>query len=109
MSWSDLVIGRNGDSLGGKVLDPSFTITTDFGAALTFKTKNVYWIHFKNPPQAPADEIWTASDDRVRGAIQGSAVRFRPDGQKAIAIPYSAIHTLIVTPVFSARRGLAPR
>ena len=102
----DLVIGRNGDSLGGKVMESSFTITTDFGQPLTFKTRDIYWIHFKNPPQTPADEIWTANEDRVRGAIRGSAVRFRPDGQKPISIPYAAIHTLILNQVFSARRGI---
>ena len=109
MSWRDLVIARSGDSLGGKVLDASFTITTDFGQPLTFKTRNICWIHFKNPPQTPADEIWTATDDRVRGAVQGRAVSFRPEGQKAISIPYSMIHTLVLNQVFSARRGLRSR
>jgi hypothetical protein len=99
----DIVIGRNGDSLGGKVLDPGFTITTDFGQSLTFKTKHIHWIHFKNPPRTTVDEIWTATDDRVRGALEGKAVRFRPQGQKEISIPYSAIHTLLVNQVFSAR------
>ena len=109
MSWRDLVIGRNGDSLGGKVLDPSFTITTGFGQALTFKTGNIYWVHFRRPPQTPEDEIWTATDDRVRGAIRGRAVRFEPEGQKAISIPYTAIHTLIVNQVLSGRHSLARR
>ena len=108
MSWRDLVIGRKGDSLGGKVLDPSFTITTEFGQPLTFKTRNIRWIHFKNPPQFPADEIWTANDDLIRGAIQGGTVSFRPAGQKPISIPYSVIHTLIVNQAFSAKRSLLP-
>ena len=108
MSWRDLVVGRNGDSLGGKALDSSFTITTTFGQPMTFKTRNVRWIHFRKPPEYPEDEIWTASDDRVRGEIRGRAVRFKPEGQKPITIPYAAIHTLIVNQAFSARRGLIP-
>ena len=105
----DLVIARNGDSLGGKLLDPSFTITTDFGSPLTFKARDIYWVHFRNPPQTPQDEIWTANEDRVRGAIQAKAVRFKPDGQKPMSIPCAAIHTLILNQVFSARRGLSSR
>jgi hypothetical protein len=109
MSWRDLVIGRNGDSLGGRVLDRGFTITTDFGQSLRFKTRNLCWIHFRNPPQVPQDEIWTMTDDRVRGALEGRALRFKPEGQKAVSIPYAAIHTLIVNQAFSARRSLLPR
>ena len=105
----DLVIARNGDSLGGRLLDSSFTITTDFGQPLTFKSRDIYWVHFKAAPHTPQDEIWTANEDRVRGEIQGKAVRFKPDGQKPMAIPYTAIHTLILNQVFSARRGLARR
>ena len=101
MSFRDLVIARSGDSLGGRLLDKEFTITTAFGQALTFKTRNVRWIHFRKPPEYPADEIWTATDDRVRGALRGRSVRFRPDGQKPISIPCSAIHTLIVNQRFS--------
>ena len=105
----DLVIGRGGDSLGGKLLDPSFTIATAFGQTLTFKTRDIRWIHFENPPQFPADEIWAASDDHIRGRIRGRAVRFRPDGQKPMTIPYARIHTLIVNQVFSGRHSLARR
>ena len=108
MSGRDLVIGQNGDSLAGKVLHPSFAITTDFGQPLTFKTRDIYWIHFKSA-QAPSDEIWTANDDRVRGALRGTVVRFEPVGQKPISIPYAAIHTLILNQGFSARRGLRSR
>ncbi len=103
MKWRDLVIGRGGDSLGGKVLEPSFTITTTFGQPLTFKTRDVRWIHFENPPQFPADEIWAVSDDHIRGRIRGRAVRFRPEGQKPITIPYAAIHTLIVNQAFAGK------
>ena len=108
MSFRDLVIARNGDTLGGKVTDASFTIATAFGQAVTFKTRNVRWIHFRKPPEYLEDEIWTASDDRVRGTIRGRAVRFKPEDQKAMSIPYAAIHTLIVNQAFSARHGLIP-
>ena len=106
MKWRDLVIGRSGDSLGGKVLEPSFTITTAFGQPLTFKTRDIRWIHFENPPQFPADEIWATGDDHIRGKIRGRAVRFRPDGQKPITIPYAAIHTLIVNQPFASGKSL---
>src|SRR5262245_55959592 len=108
MSWRDLVIGRHGESLGGEVLDASFAITTVFGQPLTFKTRDLCWIHFKNPQEVPEDEIWTVNDDCVRGALQGTAVRFRPAGQKPISIPHSAIHTLLVNQSFAAGPGLEP-
>ena len=100
MSFRDLVIARNGDSLGGRLLVTSFTITTAFGQPMTFKTRNIRWIHFRKPPEAPSDEIWTATDDRVRGEIRGRAVRFKPADGGPISIPYSAIHTLIVNQTF---------
>ena len=105
MNFRDLVIARNGDSLGGRVLEPGFTITTPFGQAMTFKTRNIRWIHFRKPPEYPSDEIWTATDDRVRGEIRGKAVRFKPVDGSPISIPYSAIHTLIVNHTFSSRRA----
>ena len=108
MSWSDLVIGRNGDSLGGEVLDASFAITTVFGQPLTFRARDVRWIHFKNPPEFPEDEVWTMNDDRLRGALQGTAVKFRPAGQRPISIPYSAIHTLMVNHAFARGPSLLP-
>jgi len=108
MKWRDLVIGRGGDSLGGKVLESSFTITTAFGQTLSFKTRDIRWIHFENPPQFPADEIWAAGDDHVRGRIRGRTLRFQPEGQKPITLPYTAIHTLIVNQSFASRKSLFP-
>ncbi|HEY2955639.1 MAG TPA: hypothetical protein VGK89_10375 [Candidatus Eisenbacteria bacterium] len=109
MKWRDLVIGRGGDSLGGKVLDSSFTITSSFGQPLTFKTRDIRWIHFRNPPQFAADEIWAVGDDHIRGKIEGRAVRFRPAGREPITIPYGAIHTLIVNQAFDSPKTLTGR
>jgi hypothetical protein len=91
----DLIIGRRGDSLTGRVLDDSFDIQTDLGK-LTIVTDRMRRIHFRNPPQTPADEIWLANGDRLSGAIQRDAVAFQPEGGPKLHIPREQIHTVMV-------------
>ena len=95
MAASDLIIGRKGDSLLGTVLDKEFRVRTEFGD-LTLARKRVAWIHFTNPPQFEADEIWLHSGDSLRGKVSGSTVRFRPRGGQEIRVPFSRINTLML-------------
>ena len=101
-----LVIGRAGESVAGDLLEKSFTIDSTLGMPLTFQTKDIRWIHFKNPPNIEIDEIWTVSGDRTRGKIQGEAVRLRVEGGQVIRIAYSKIHTIIVNHEWKTRKGL---
>ena len=75
----DVIIGRRGDSLTGRLLDTAFDIQSDLGK-LRVTTDRIAWIHFRNPPQAPDDEIWLVNGDRLSGAIEQEAVDFQPEG-----------------------------
>ena len=100
--YKSIVIGRNGESLAGNLLDKSFTIDSTLGMPLTFKTTDIHWIHFKNPPNIEMDEIWGVTDDRVKGKIRGSAIRLKVAGNQVVQIPYAKIHTIIVNQTFKS-------
>ncbi len=102
-----IVVGRTGESISGDLLTKRFSIKSTFGATLKLKTRDIKWIHFRNPPNIELDEVWTASGDRIRGAIAGEAIDFRPDGGGAIEIPYAKIHTIIVNQAWSPSRGIS--
>ena|SRR5438034_450729 len=91
----DLIIGRRGDSLTGRVLDQAFDIQSGLGK-LTIATDGITWIHFRNPPQTPADEIWLANGDRLSGAIAQDAVGFQPEGGPKLRLPREQIHTVMI-------------
>jgi len=95
MAASDLIIGRQGDSLLGTVLNKEFRIRTGFGD-LTVARKRVAWIHFTNPPQFEVDEIWLHSGDHLLGKLSDRAIRFRPEGGKEMRVPCPAINTLML-------------
>ena len=91
----DLIIGRRGDSLTGRVLDEAFDIVSGLGP-LRIVTDHIRRIHFRNPPQTPTDEIWLANGDRLSGTIQQDGVEFQPDGGKRMTVPRERIHTVMV-------------
>ncbi len=91
----DLIIGRRGDSLTGRLLEQAFDIQSALGK-LKITTDRIAWIHFRNPPQAPEDEIWLINGDRLSGAIEREAVEFQPDGGDPRRIPRERIHTLMI-------------
>jgi hypothetical protein len=99
MPFKTIVVGRSGESLSGRLLDKSFTIQSSFGVPLTIKTDRIHWIHFRNPPFFDTDEIWALPDDRVRGAIQGKAISFKPDGGAKVTIAFSTINTIVLNQV----------
>ncbi len=92
---NDLVIGRRGDSLTGRVLDPSFDVEAGMGS-LTIATDRIAWIHFRNPPQLPDDEIWLANGDRLSGTVRQDGIEFQPEGGKRMRIPRQQIHTVMI-------------
>lgn len=91
----DIVVGRRGDSLTGKVRDKHFEIKSDFGK-VRVPTKKIAWIHFKNPPKLASDEIWLVGGDRLTGSISQKNISFEPDAGETLKIPCKAILTLIV-------------
>lgn len=101
----DILIGRNGDSLTGKVLDRSLTIRSGLGA-LEVELRRIRWVHFRNPPEFERDELWLDSGDRVSGEIEGTGIRFKAPGGKTLEIPYASIHTIVVSPALDRN---APR
>ena len=104
--FQSIVVGRSGESIAGALVEKSFTIRSTFGAAVTFQSKDIRWIHFKNPPNVELDEIWAAPDDRVRGKIQGKAIRLKVAGGQIVRIPYTRIHTIIVNQEWDPSKGL---
>jgi hypothetical protein len=102
MRISDLIVGRRGESISGKVLDKSFIIATVFGD-ITVDTENMTWIHFINPPQFKQDEIWLKNDDRLTGKIRQDVVQFRLEDGTRKAIPRGAIHTVILKQEWNER------
>ena len=96
MDTLDIIVGRGGDSITGKVQDKQFTIRSPLGP-ITLATGDIQWIHFKNPPLVPSDEIWFNMSDRVSGTIEGDHISFKPrTGGGTMSIPYASIHTVIV-------------
>ena len=104
--FQSIVVGRSGESMSGTLVEKSFTIRSTFGVTLTFKTKDIRWVHFKNPPNVEMDEIWAATDDRARGKIQGKDIGLKVAGGQALRIPYRRIHTIIVNQELDPSQGL---
>ena len=48
---SDMIIGRRGDSIMGRVLDRAFDIQSDFGA-IEIVTERIAWIHRRETLQS---------------------------------------------------------
>ena len=91
----DIVVGRRGDSLTGKVREKQFEIKSDLGK-VKVPTKKIAWVHFKNSPRLDSDEIWLVTGDRLSGNISGKLISFKPDAGETLKIPCKAILTLIV-------------
>ena len=91
----DIVVGRRGDSLTGKVRERRFEIKSDFGK-VKVPTKKIAWIRFKNPPRLDSDEIWLIAGDRLTGRITQKHIAFEPDAGDTLNIPRDSILTLIV-------------
>lgn len=103
MKYSDIIIGRRGDSINGKVMDKSFDISSVFGN-ISVKTESIIWIHFMNPPQFQQDEIWLTNDDRLTGKIQQDVIHYKleEDGTQR-DISRDLIHTIIINQFLSKR------
>jgi hypothetical protein len=102
----DLIVGRQGDSLLGEVLERRFSIRSSFGTVRVEK-KKISWIHLKDAPVQAQDEIWLTTGDRLTGAVEPRTVRFKTDDGEQLSVPRGAIHSIVIGAGFSARaRGL---
>jgi hypothetical protein len=98
----DLIVGRRGDSLLGRVLNPTFSIRASLGK-LSVETKRITWVHLKDSPDLAQDEIWLKTGDHLTGAIEVKTVQFRTDQGTMLAVPREAIHSILIGAGFSAR------
>jgi len=98
----DLIVGRRGDSLLGEVQERVFSIRTTFGR-IRVETKRITWVHLKDAPDVPQDEIWLKTGDRLTGAVEPRVVRFRTAAGEALQVPRSAIHSILIGAGLSTR------
>jgi len=98
----DLIVGRQGDSILGQVLDRAFTIRSAFGR-IKVETKRITWVHLKDSPDLAQDEIWLKTGDRLSGAVELQSLRFKTDGGETLAVPRASIHSILIGAGFSAR------
>jgi hypothetical protein len=102
MRISDIIIGRRGESISGKVMDRSLDISSVLGK-ISVKTGSITWIHFMNPPQLKQDEIWLKNDDRLTGKIKQDVILFKLEDGTRREIPRDAIHTIIINQALNER------
>lgn len=92
---ADLIIGRAGDSLRGKVLDKVFHIETELGT-LEAKTKSINRMHFKDGVNFAEDHIWLKNGDQFTGRIVEDEVRFKRDDGSQLAIATRLINSVLI-------------
>lgn len=103
----DLIVGRRGDSILGRVLDRAFSIRAALGR-IRVETRRITWVHLEDTPDLAQDEIWLKTGDRLSGTVELKTVRFRTDGGEVLDVPRAAIHSILIGAGFSARaRGLS--
>jgi len=101
----DMIVGRRGDSLLGRVLNQTFSIRASLGK-IRVETKRITWVHLKDSPDLAQDEIWLKTGDHLTGTIEVKTVSFRTDQGTTMAVPRQAIHSILIGAGFSARARL---
>ena len=86
----DILVGRKGESLTGKVRNKSFTIDSALGR-ITVRTDQINQIRFKKP-----QEITLLNRDVITGAIMDTHVAFKRSDGVAADIPVSAILYVLI-------------
>ncbi len=91
----DLVIGRSGDSLAGRVLNPSFRIKTAFGTH-DVPTREIRRIYLFAPRKRRPDEVYLKNSDKLVGIVQGDSVVLRRDSGPDLSIPFKAVLAILI-------------
>ena len=91
----DLVMFKDGTSINGLVNVKQFTIKTKYGT-LKLKKKDIFTIHYKNPPQFLVDEMQLGAGTRLEGEILPSIIPIRPEGfNQTLNVSKNDIGTLV--------------
>jgi hypothetical protein len=98
----DIVIGRRGDSITGKLQHDQIKIKSAFGA-ISIPTGKIAWIRFKNLPRVPQDEIWLHSGDRLLGKLQHRHLDFKVEGGMKLKISPSDVTMILLNQSLSLR------
>ena len=101
----DILLGRTGESLRGRVLNRSFHIRTPFGR-LTVVTPEIRRLYFQAPGTPPRDEIYLRNFDKLVGTIEEQTIEFRPTTGAELEIPTTAV--LVVLFDFVQARHAVP-
>ncbi len=91
----DLVIGRSGDSLAGRVLNLSFRIKTAFGT-LEVPARQIRRIYLFAPRTRRPDEVYLKNSDKLVGIIQGDSVALRLSAGTELSIPFKAVLAILI-------------
>jgi hypothetical protein len=86
----DMLIGRSGERLQGRILNAAFHIVTPFGP-LTVPSGRISYIHFQVAGSPTRDEIHLKNVDVLGGKVRDETVDFRADTGEALAIPRAAV------------------
>lgn len=89
----DIVVGRDGSTLTGRVVTDPIKFKTGFGS-FDFKKRQVWRIHVRLDYANGQDEIVLRSGDTMLGELKSSPIRFRRAGGEEIKIPKDMIHTV---------------
>jgi hypothetical protein len=98
---SDMLIGKNGESVRGAVLTKSFTISGPLGN-ITVPTSRIKKITFYFKPQ----EILLTNQDTLTGTIKEKTIRFRQDGGPTADVPTSALLMTLIGWLLSSGASL---
>jgi hypothetical protein len=91
----DVITGRAGNSIVGKVLTPQFTINTEWGR-LTVKTPLIRRILFKDGHNFAVDQIISKNGNSLSGTLEEKNVRFHSDEHGDLTIPRDAILVIAI-------------
>jgi hypothetical protein len=97
----DIIIGKRGDSLKGKVLNKHFEMSSVFGP-VRVKTVKIAWIHLDTTSKT--DEMWLHNGDRLTGRLRQKVVDFKPEAGERRRISRKVIHTIVLGTGF-AKKG----
>jgi hypothetical protein len=104
----DLIVGRAGDTVTGKVQEPAFHIETELGT-LEPKTPSINRIHFKDGVNFPEDQIWLKNSDQLTGRVVGKEVHFKTDGGAQLIIATRLINSVLIDWLVAAKADPLPK
>jgi len=96
MRMRNILIGRDGSSISGELIDKAIAIVSPLGK-MQVKARAIAWIHFNGTPGVATDEIWLHNGDRISGTISGTSLRWRDTSGTTQSIPCRRIHSVVLS------------